>query len=53
MKFIRSHASDTLFMRETLPVARRILNDPRVRNYGDTPTGRFVKTSCDNWKSWL
>ena len=35
MKYIRSHASDTLFMRETLPVACRILNDPRVRNKGD------------------
>lgn len=24
-----------------------------VRLYADTETGRFVKSSCDNWKQWL
>lgn len=24
-----------------------------VRQYGNTPTARLIKTSCDNWKSWL
>ena len=24
-----------------------------VRYYGKTPTARWVKASCDNWKSWL
>lgn len=24
-----------------------------VKRYGDTPTGKFVKTSCDNWRQWL
>lgn len=24
-----------------------------VARYGDTTTGRFVKTSCDRWKQWI
>lgn len=24
-----------------------------VVRYGNTPTARFVKSSCDNWKNWL
>lgn len=24
-----------------------------VKYYGDTSIGRYVKTSCDNWQSWL
>lgn len=24
-----------------------------VARYGDTTTGQFVKTSCDNWKQWI
>lgn len=24
-----------------------------IKLYGDTPTARFIKTSCDNWRNWL
>lgn len=24
-----------------------------IKNYGNTPTARYVKTSCDNWRMWL
>ncbi len=24
-----------------------------VKHYNNTSTARFIKTSCDNWKSWL
>ena len=24
-----------------------------VKRYGDTATAQFVRTSCDNWRSWL
>ncbi len=24
-----------------------------VKYYGDTSIGQYIKTSCDNWQSWL
>lgn len=24
-----------------------------IKNYGNTTTAQFIKTSCDNWESWL
>lgn len=35
--------------------AQYTLNNLRtiVKYYGDTSIGKYVKTSCDNWQSWL
>lgn len=35
--------------------AHFILNNLKtvVKHYGDTSIGKCVKTSCDNWQSWL
>lgn len=48
-------ALDMLATDEARAKAQYILGNLKtvVKRYGDTSTARFVKTSCDNWKSWL
>ena len=35
IEYVRTHATDTLFMVRTVPIAMRLLKDRRVKNYGD------------------
>ena len=60
-------ATDNLYKKETAAALAMLKTDEArakanyilgnlpliMKRYGNTPTARHIRTSCDNWKSWL